>query len=542
MSDSLLRPVSFEHLTEQDLISTAGRFVQSALDALSAHIAILDSAGSIIEVNAAWRRFAQDNQFTDPNYGIGINYLDVCDRAAQLNAPEAGVVADGIRQVMKRQSDEFVLEYPCHSPQQKRWFVVRISRFEWYGEMRLIVAHQNISELKHTQFELAESKRRIESIVDHVVDGIFAIRLNNTIHAASRPAGQIFGYDREAMIGMDIRTLLPEIAIAPIANEDAPPAPDCVPPVGQPAGHPVGHPVTHSGVRNFELVGRHRDGTEFPAYVALSSAVLDGEQVVLAIVQNITERKQLEAELIEKERLSIALEKERELRGFKNRFISMMSHELRTPLAAISLATDMLKIYGDRAPEEEKRQYLESIQVQVEHLMELVRDVIAISRADTAAQEYAPEQVDLETYTRGIIEEMQLAARKTHRITFHGTFKPVMALIDRKLMRQAITNLLTNAIKYSPQGGEIIVRLTVEKTVIILDVIDDGIGIPESDQKLLFEPFHRARNVDDIPGSGLGLAITKQAIELQGGRISFESRPGQGTTFTLWLPNRIAQS
>lgn len=522
MSDSLLRPANFGDAPDH-APTTAGRFVQSALDALSAHVAILDSNGRIIGVNAAWRQFADDNRFNDSTYGIGTNYLAICDRSARLNAPEASTVASGIRQVMTRQNDEFVMEYPCHSPREKRWFVVRVSRFEWYGQMRLIVAHQNVSQLKQAQIELAESKQRIEAIMDNIVDGIFAVRANHSVLAANRPAARIFGYSAAAMIGLDIRHLLPEIVLSGGAERRSS------------NGHGSGNGAARF-FRSAELIGRHRNGSAFPAYVALNSLKIDGELVTVVIVQDITERKQLEAEVIERERLSLALEKERDLRDLKNRFISMMSHELRTPLAAILLAADMLKRYGDRAPEEEKQQYLESIHVQVEHLMELVRDVIAISRADAAAQEFTPEYVDLETYARSIVEEMQLTVRKTHRIHFEGTFKPVPAIIDRKLMRQAITNLLTNAVKYSPTGGEIKVRLAAEKSLAILDVIDQGIGIPESDQKRLFEPFHRASNVENIPGSGLGLAITKQSIELQGGRISFESVAGQGTTFTLWLP------
>ena len=110
----------------------ASQFIQSALDALSAHVAILDDSGEIIGVNVAWREFAEQNNFSLPDYGIGTIYLTVCENAARLNSPDAPLVADGIRAVINGSLDEFQLEYPCHSPAEKSWFVVRISGFQWY--------------------------------------------------------------------------------------------------------------------------------------------------------------------------------------------------------------------------------------------------------------------------------------------------------------------------------------------------------------------------------------------------------------------------
>ena len=142
---------------EQELRESQ-RFLQSTLDALSAHIAILDSEGTIVAVNAAWRNFAQENEFLGSAYGLGANYLQVCESASGPGADEAPAVAAGIRQVVAGDEDEFQIEYPCHAPQQQRWFVVRVTRFPGPGRVRVVVAHENITARKLGEVELAVAR------------------------------------------------------------------------------------------------------------------------------------------------------------------------------------------------------------------------------------------------------------------------------------------------------------------------------------------------------------------------------------------------
>ena len=169
----------------------AERFVKSALDALSAHVAILDESGRIIGVNSAWQKFAEDNGFRDTtNYGVGMNYIQICDNATRHNSKDAPMVAMGIRDIIAGSLSEFEMEYPCHSPVERRWFVVRVSRFDWYGEPRLIVAHQNVTELKQVQIELAESKKRIEAIMDKNPD-----ILSNVIDRCCAIKAEVVGED-----------------------------------------------------------------------------------------------------------------------------------------------------------------------------------------------------------------------------------------------------------------------------------------------------------------------------------------------------------
>lgn len=501
----MVRSISTHNPSEQQ---DAERFIQSALDALSAHVALLDENANIIGVNVAWRQYADHNGFKSPQYGMGMNYLDVCDRAARHNSREAALVGSGIRAVMGLKTPEFYMEYPCHSPQEKRWYVVRVTRFDWYGNTRYIIAHQNVTELKRVQLELEESQKRLQVILDTVVSGIITLNESSIIQTVNPAATKIFGCTAQEMIGASFNQFL-----------DEPCALDCL----QTAVY-------------YELTGRRKDGLAIPLLFGMNVVQVDERPIYTIVVQDITERKRLEEELREKEVLQVALEKERELREFKSGFLSMMSHELRTPLTSIRLSYDMLTTYADATPEEEKPQLLNNIRSQVDFLTDLVKDITTISKAEVQQLDFAPELKDLITYCRDVVEGFQITHHKTHRVLFNTNAAHIEALLDPKLMRQVLTNLLSNAIKYSPAGGTVTFDLLYEDGQAIMRVSDEGIGIPPEDQRLLFQPFHRASNVGNLPGTGLGLAIAKQALDLHHGTINVDSAPGKGTVFTLSLP------
>jgi PAS domain S-box-containing protein len=175
------RTWAFRDITERRRTRTAliesKRFLQSTLDALSSHIAILDEHGTIVEVNAAWDRFASQNGMNGSHRSVGDNYLQLCDASTGRHSEEASVVAAGIRAVMAGQRDEFDLEYPCHGPREKRWFVVRVTRFAGDGPVRAVVAHENISERKRTAVALQESELRYRSLFENMVEGYARCRL-----------------------------------------------------------------------------------------------------------------------------------------------------------------------------------------------------------------------------------------------------------------------------------------------------------------------------------------------------------------------------
>ena len=257
-----------------------------------------------------------------------------------------------------------------------------------------------------------------------------------------------------------------------------------------------------------------------------------------------TKGRAAEPELTRTDRLPIdrLLEKlraERQQRAHKDRCLSMISHELRTPLASILLSHDLLAKYSEQATEEERLHYLDNIRQQVANLNDIVRDVVDLSKSTPAELDFRPGRHDLLTLCRDIIESFELVYRQTRQFAFHSPQTELAAEFDKKLLRRALSNLVGNAVKYSPDGGEIRVAAQQEGQRARITVADSGIGIPPDDAEFLFLAFHRAGNVGAVPGSGLGLAIAKQTIELHGGEIGFTSELDIGTTFEVMLPLRL---
>ena len=249
---------------------------------------------------------------------------------------------------------------------------------------------------------------------------------------------------------------------------------------------------------------------------------------------DITALKRVEQELRE------ALEKEKELGQLKSRFVSMASHEFRTPLTAILAASDLLRRYGHKMSEAEKIQRFDRIQAEVAHMTQLLNDVLTYGKADAGKMDFKPSALEVNKLCRQLTDEMQSTAADTHTIAFAAAdpIEPIIA--DEKLLCHILTNLLGNAIKYSPNGSVVHFDLAQNNGRTIFSVQDEGIGIPRDDQKRLFEPFHRAQNVGAIPGTGLGLAIVKKSVERHGGTITVDSDAGAGTTFTVTIPSTQA--
>lgn len=179
-SNAALEGEIMERRRAEATLRDAWQFLQLTLDALSAHIAILDESGTILSVNAAWRRFAEENTYREVSYGIGTNYLALCDRTTGADAQEAATMSQGIRQVMARHSNHFVLEYDCHSPEEKQWFIARVTCFESPAGLRVVIAHENITERKYLEDQLRQS-HKMEAI--GTLAGGIAHEFNNALSA-----------------------------------------------------------------------------------------------------------------------------------------------------------------------------------------------------------------------------------------------------------------------------------------------------------------------------------------------------------------------
>ncbi len=233
-----------------------------------------------------------------------------------------------------------------------------------------------------------------------------------------------------------------------------------------------------------------------------------------------------------------------ELNRLKSQFVSVVSHEFQNPLGVVSGFLQLLARQGDRLSVDKRQEYIERAQTTLDHLKDLVQDVLIIGRVGVGKLKFEPIEADLVAACRDLVEEIRFNAQQPCKLEFSVDTDAARALaavlIDKNLLRQIVTNLLTNALKYSPEGRPVIFSLTCDRTHAVLRVQDQGIGIPIEEHPQLFEPFYRASNIGTRPGTGLGLAITQQCVELHGGTLTFNSEVGKGTTFTVYLPLETA--
>ena len=269
---------------------------------------------------------------------------------------------------------------------------------------------------------------------------------------------------------------------------------------------------------------------------SMATVLMDGQAEpnrMIGISMDVTARRESE------ESLQRSLAQERELSELKSRFVSMASHELRTPLAAILATTETLSIYREKMDGDQINARLDRIRQQVMHMSEIVEDVLNLTRLQAGRVEFMPTEGDLSALCEELVQEYADQPGNDGRLRVELPAHPARLMFDRKLLRQAILNLIGNALKYSPPEAAVDVRLTQSAEVVVLSIQDQGIGIPQGDLARVFEPFHRARNVGAISGTGLGLSIAQQAVELHQGTIQINSQVGKGTTVIVTLPTIV---
>jgi PAS domain S-box-containing protein len=245
---------------------------------------------------------------------------------------------------------------------------------------------------------------------------------------------------------------------------------------------------------------------------------------------DITQRKRAEVELL------ATLQREKELSEMKSKFVSIASHELRTPLATILSSSELLEHYSAGLSADDKLKMLHGIQGAVKRMNALIEDVLIIGKAEAGALQFDPRPVDLRDLCHRVVEELRGGVAKQHVIKFEHQFEHGSLDLDEKLLRHILTNLLSNAVKYSPPESAVSLLLAERDNQALIEVTDQGIGIPPEDQAHLFESFHRASNVGTRQGTGLGLVIVKKAVELHGGTISVDSKLNAGTRISVRLP------
>jgi PAS domain S-box-containing protein len=251
---------------------------------------------------------------------------------------------------------------------------------------------------------------------------------------------------------------------------------------------------------------------------------------ILMIETNITHLKQAEQDMLK------ALHKEKELGELKTRFVSMASHEFRTPLSTINSSADLISRYNDQGNTTKIQDHVHKIRKNIAHLNQILNDFLSLGKLEEGLIRNKPVPSNVSGLLDELVEDAQLNLKTGQQLQRSYPVN-LNALLDPDLFRNVLINLLSNAIKYSDaEKGIIVLEAAIEPKGLRLWVRDNGMGIPQDDQKNLFSRFFRARNVTNIDGTGLGLHIVRQYLELMGGLISYHSMPNEGTTFEVFIP------
>jgi PAS domain S-box-containing protein len=388
-----------------------------------------------------------------------------------------------------------------------------------------------------------DSKEGAEALFLYATEGILVVNSGGVIIRANPSAEKLFGYDHEELMGQKVEILVP----GRFADKHQ-----------QHRNKYNDNPHSRSMGVGIDLYGRKKNGTEFPLEISLSPYSSERGRFVIAFIIDISRRKNAEEKLknysaeLEKQvrnrtmileeaiqelektksELYSALEKEKELNELKSRFVSMASHEFRTPLATILSSLSLVKQYGDLEEKDKQLKHINRIKSSINDLTDILNDFLSVSKLEEGRVDCSPEFFDITSFMEDTIKEIQLICKDGQSITYKHSGDG-RAFLDKRLLKNILLNLISNAIKFSSNGKVIEVSTSVKPSSILLQVTDFGIGIPKQDQKHLFERFFRGHNATNIQGTGLGLNIIAKYAELMQGKVDFISTENQGTTFTI---------
>ena len=267
--------------------------------------------------------------------------------------------------------------------------------------------------------------------------------------------------------------------------------------------------------------------------VELRAAPIGTEEFVV-FARDISARRRLEAET------NAMLERERQISEMKTRFISVTSHEFRTPMSAAMGSAELLHNHYDRLAPAKREELFNRISTSLHRMTEMLDDVLTLNRIDAKRVEVRLVNTELRHFVQNVIEEIRVGDRDAHRFELQLPPTATPFVTDTHLLHHILSNLLSNAVRYSPAGTRVTVQLAVDDAQARLTVQDEGIGIPTADHARIFEPFERGSNVGTIKGTGLGLNIVKRMTGLLGGSVTLDSPADGGTRFTLALPVSLA--
>ncbi|MCJ7465948.1 MAG: PAS domain S-box protein [Maribacter sp.] len=291
----------------------------------------------------------------------------------------------------------------------------------------------------------------------------------------------------------------------------------------------------------FETVHERKDGTTYPVEVHLQSSKIGERDVFVAMIVDITERlnytNKLEKTVEQRtKQLTEALEKEKELNELKTRFLSLVSHEFKTPLSGILTSITLLAKYTDTDQQDKRDKHITTIRNKVRYLDAILNDFLGVERLESGKISYKLVPFPLSKIVNEVIYDANMLLKTGQRISYPENIDGIILKFDEKILELALSNLVNNAIKYSPEDSIIDITIENDNDHLIVNVIDKGVGIPEAAQKHIFNRYFRAENVLLIQGTGIGLNIARQHLENLGATLNFSSVENKGSIFRIKIP------
>lgn len=369
----------------------------------------------------------------------------------------------------------------------------------------IVMMMEDITARKIAEKDLTESEERFRSLFENAPEAVYLFDPENyKILLANKYTKDFFGYTDQELSEMTIHQLIASSRHS--------------------VNQKIKQVLQNGQAYVVERKYRKKGGAVVDVDVVAAKNYYKGKDCVLAFVRDITERKRYETEIKK------ALERERELNQLKSNFVSTVSHEFKTPMAIILSSVQLLERFSNKWSEEKKIKLYQKIYKAVMQTNGLINNVLLIGRDQSGKLEYKPNIFDFEDFCHQIVDETSIIFGSEVKIETNIDTNVGEIEIDTNLLRHIFTNLISNAIKYSPENKDILFKTElVDGSFISIVISDKGIGISENDLKNIFEPFHRAENVDQIQGTGLGMSIVKRCVDLHGGTINVDSKLGIGT-------------
>ena len=391
-------------------------------------------------------------------------------------------------------------------------------------------------------------------LTEAISEGIVVVNEQQVIVATNQSLNTLFGYDKEELIGQPLNVLIPKEYRKQHKTHFS---------------SFMGESTKRQMGQGRNLYGVKKDGTMFPVEAGLNPFDIYGKPYVMALIIDITVRKKQEEEIqalntelenkvtdrtkelkksiekLEREvelrkkaenKIKESLRKERELSELKTKFLSLVSHEFKTPLSGIFTSATLAGKYTETEQQEKREKHIKTIQNKVKYLNNILDDFLSIERLESGKVNYKYHVFPISKVINEVVYGANMLLKEGQIINYPLGIDNIVIDFDEKILELTLTNLVNNAIKYSPEHTTIDIRVRSEGDSLIIDIQDEGIGIPENEQKHIFNRYFRAENALLNQGTGIGLNIVKNHLENLHGTITFTSEENKGSTFTVTIP------